>query len=126
MFLIDSLFDEHDFCKVWDIGMQLSMNHSPFHISSHSWSIYFRLSFKNVYIRKQPLEKERHWLPMEQIHLLSRSNKYRDILLSSLDKVCLHWRTLKKMSFSRGKDRQVCCSVLSRSVMSNSLWPHGL
>lgn len=60
MFLIDSLFDEHDLLQAlryWDV---ISMNHSPFHISSHSWLIYCGLSLKNVYMKKTALEEERH------------------------------------------------------------------
>lgn len=58
MFLIDSLFDEHDLLQAlryWDAIIHESLPF--FHISSHSWLIYFWSVFKKCLYKKTALEE---------------------------------------------------------------------
>lgn len=90
MFLIDSLFDEHDLLQAlryWDAIIHESLSFSYFQsfMVDLFWSV-----FKKCLYKKTALEERETLIANGTDSFTFQSNKYRDILLSSLEKVCLH------------------------------------
>lgn len=87
MFLIDSLFDEHDLLQAlryWDTIIHESR--SPFHISDHFmvdllWSV-----FKKCLYKKAALEERETLIANGTDSFTFQSNKYRDHLAFFLRK----------------------------------------